>query len=330
MQTDPVLMKEVLSRGLTDRRDVDTLGLLGAFGETDAVHRIAVAVSQAGGAGRATAQGISAQLQSLDSFGASFVNRIPGEMSIEAAAPGLYLNTLLGMRNHVDSTMLYVASMTGDQMAQLGRYTDTVMAQGGMTRYQDNERLAGLFSGMQTTSAGLARVGEGLSVASLGLQNFASSLGQSIGNMNPEILANSTIGKMLNSAVGPMYVVPKTAGGTTFVVANHGDMPSPRPGQQSHHGVMSAWMKARYPGYDPDLAPAVLMPDANHRATFGVYNTWRAETRREMGGMFDWSRVPETNMRVLSEKMFDAAAVPAATREQYWNRFNLMKGALEK
>lgn len=98
--------------------------------------------------------------------------------------------------------------MTGDQMAQLGRYTDTVIAQGGMTRYQDNERLAGMFSSMQTTSAGMARVGEGLSVASLGLRNFASGLAQSIGSMNPEMLANSTIGKMLNSAVGPMYAVP--------------------------------------------------------------------------------------------------------------------------
>ena len=87
-------------------------------------------------------------------------------------------------------------------------------------------------------------------------------------------------------------------------------MPSPRPGQQSHHGVMSAWVKTNYPNYDPNLAPAILIPEANHRATFGVYNTWRAQARAEMGGTFDWSKVPETKMLDLSEKMFDAAKVP--------------------
>jgi nucleoid-associated protein YgaU len=207
MQTDPAVMQEILNRGLTSTSDLDKLGMLGAFGDSDTVHRIAVATAQAGGAGSASAQGISSQLAQLDGFGPSFVNRIPGDMSVEAAAPGMYLNTLLGMRSHVDSTMLYVASMSGDQMTQLGSYTDTVMAQGGMARHQDNEKLAGLFSGMQTTGAGMARVGEGLSVASMGLRNFGASLGKSIGSMNPEMLANSTIGKMLNAAVGPMYVV---------------------------------------------------------------------------------------------------------------------------
>ena len=221
MQTDPAVMQEILNRGLTvpydpnrlnRPSDLDTLGLLGAFGDTDTVHRIAVATAQAGGAGRASAQGIAAQFAQLDGFGPSFVNRIAGDASIEAAAPGLYLNTLLGMRSHVDTTMLYVASMSGEQMAQLGRYTDTVMDRGGMTRYQDNEKLAGLFASMQTTGAGMARVGEGFSVTGMGLRNFGASLGQSIGNMNPEILANSTIGKMLSPVVGPIYAVPPGSG----------------------------------------------------------------------------------------------------------------------
>ncbi len=107
-------------------------------------------------------------------------------------------------------------------------------------------------------------------------------------------------------------------------------MPTPRPGQQSHHGAMSAWMKEHFPGYDPNKAPAVLMPEANHRATFGVYNTWRAEMRQKMGGTFDWSKVSESEMRSLSEKMFDAAQVPANIRQEYWDWFVRMQGALSK
>lgn len=135
-------------------------------------------------------------------------------------------------------------------------------------------------------------------------------------------------------SIGLKVVRPNTATVPTssndFLVAKHGDMPSPRPGQQSHHGVMSAWMKKNFPAYDPDLAPAVLMPEANHRATFGVYNTWRANAKKEMGGTFDWGKVSEPNMRVLSEKMFDAAKVPSNTRQTYWDWFDRMKGALSE
>ena len=118
--------------------------------------------------------------------------------------------------------------------------------------------------------------------------------------------------------------------GKLFKVAKHGDMPSPRPGMQSHHGVMSAWMKKHFSKYDPDKAPAVLMPEANHRATFGVYNKWRAEKRKEMGGTFDWGKVSEKDMKLLSEKMFDAAEVPADIRQQYWDWYSRMKSALKE
>ena len=115
-----------------------------------------------------------------------------------------------------------------------------------------------------------------------------------------------------------------------FTVAKHGDMPSPRPGQHSHHGVMSAWMKKNYPEYKPNQAPAVLMPDVNHRATFGVYNTWRAEARKGMGGIFDWGKVPETQMKKLSDKMFDTAKVPSKTQQEYWDWYSRMITALNK
>ncbi|MDP1562445.1 MAG: hypothetical protein Q8M16_13790, partial [Pirellulaceae bacterium] len=124
--------------------------------------------------------------------------------------------------------------------------------------------------------------------------------------------------------------LPITPNSGVFGVAKHGDMPSPRPGQQSHHGAMSAWMKEHFPGYDPNKAPAILMPEANHRATFGVYNTWRAEMRQRLGGTFDWSKVSESEMRSLSEKMFDAAQVPGNIRQEYWDWFIRMQGALSK
>ena len=66
---------------------------------------------------------------------------------------------------------------------------------------------------------------------------------------------------------------PGTGGSQSeYRVEQHGKMPSPRPGQQSHHGVMSAWMKKHFARYDPHKAPAILMPEEAHRATFGVYN----------------------------------------------------------
>ena len=116
-----------------------------------------------------------------------------------------------------------------------------------------------------------------------------------------------------------------------FKVGKHGKMPTPRPGQQSHHGLMSAWMKKRFPGkYNPDKAPAILMPDSLHRATYGVYNEWRAQMRKKMGGVFDWSKVSDKEIRALSEAMFDAAGVPANIRQQYWAEFAKMTRALKK
>jgi hypothetical protein len=136
------------------------------------------------------------------------------------------------------------------------------------------------------------------------------------------------------SAASPAQSTPSSAPAkspsTGFRVGRHGDMPSPRPGQHSHHGVMSAWMKKTYPGYDPKKAPAILMPDTNHRATYGVYLSWRAEMTKKMGGAFDWAKVSEADMRSLSERMFDAADVPASVREEYWDKFERMNGVLQQ
>jgi RHS repeat-associated protein len=115
-----------------------------------------------------------------------------------------------------------------------------------------------------------------------------------------------------------------------FRLARHGDMPSPRPGTESHHGLMSRWMRERYGLYDADRAPAVLMPTEAHNATRGVYNRWRAEMRRKMGGTFEWSKVSEADMRTLGEKMFHASGTPQPIQQGYWQWFERMKGALER
>jgi hypothetical protein len=112
----------------------------------------------------------------------------------------------------------------------------------------------------------------------------------------------------------------------SFRVAKHGEMPSPRPNDQSHHGVMSAWMGAHFKNYDPDKAPAILMPTENHRATFGIYLTWRASMRKQMGGTFDWKNVSEDQIRILSSIMMQAAEVPTEIQGEYWAQFEQMIG----
>lgn len=85
-----------------------------------------------------------------------------------------------------------------------------------------------------------------------------------------------------------------------------------------------------YEQYNPNLAPAVLMPTDAHNATRSAYNTWRAEQRKAMGGNFDWKRVSEGDMRSLGNRMFDAAKTPQPVRTEYWSRYEYMMGRLRK
>ena len=115
-----------------------------------------------------------------------------------------------------------------------------------------------------------------------------------------------------------------------FKLGKHIEMPSPRQGMESHHGVLSRWMKEKYPGYNPDKAPSVLMPKEAHNATRAVYNKWYAELRQRMGGSFDWAKVSEKEMRSLSDQMFRVSNTPQTIRENYWNWYGRMKATLEK
>ncbi len=88
-----------------------------------------------------------------------------------------------------------------------------------------------------------------------------------------------------------------------FVVAKHGDMPTPRPGKNSHHGVMSEWMKRHFPGYNAGKAPAILMPENNHRATFGVYLRWRARMKQFFwGANSTGARLPRNRCEAFLKK----------------------------
>ncbi len=146
-------------------------------------------------------------------------------------------------------------------------------------------------------------------------------------------MAGGLLGLSANVGAAKSLTTPRAqpqAPNILFRVGKHAEMPTPRPGQQSHHGVMSAWMEKVYSSYDANKAPAILMPEANHRATYRVFNKWKAEMAQKMGGTFNWSNVSEADMRALSVKMFDGAQVPSSVRRQYWTEFEKMKSALQK
>jgi len=112
-------------------------------------------------------------------------------------------------------------------------------------------------------------------------------------------------------------------------VRKYKDMPRPRPaGTEAHHGMLSAWMEKHFPNYQPGEAPAVLMEKRAHDSTRDVFNRWKAMMRGKMGGNFDWGKVSETEIRDLSEKLFDAADVPQESRMEFWKQFEQYKATL--
>jgi hypothetical protein len=50
----------------------------------------------------------------------------------------------------------------------------------------------------------------------------------------------------------------------------------------------------------------------------------------KMGGTFDWSKVSESEIKNLSEEMFDAAEVPKDIRQEFWKQFEQYKATLSK
>lgn len=70
------------------------------------------------------------------------------------------------------------------------------------------------------------------------------------------------------------------------------------------------------------------MPEEMHDTMRGVYNKWRAVMTEKMGGIFDWGKVSEVEIRNLSEMMFDEAKVPRSVRQQFWEQFDSYRATL--
>jgi hypothetical protein len=161
-------------------RDLTNIAMLGALGDPRSVHLIAVATAQAGGVSHASAAGIEAKLTELSSLDYPAIARMSGDSAVEAAAPRAYLGTLLGMRRHVDTTMLQLSTMSDAQMQQLQKYARSVLQSGGMITQKDKDGIVAAWMGAQTNMNGVRRIGEGLSVAGLGLKSFIGAVRESL------------------------------------------------------------------------------------------------------------------------------------------------------
>jgi hypothetical protein len=130
---------------------------------------------------------------------------------------------------------------------------------------------------------------------------------------------------------GTAETAKTAAADSEHLVGPHGDMPSPRPGMESHHGVNSVWGRANIPGYDANEAPAVLLRQADHRATFGVFNRFRAEMASQQGVSvrnIDWTAVSQGQAWRLAEDQFSAAKVPGPVVDQYFGQWNSYLGGV--
>jgi hypothetical protein len=111
-------------------------------------------------------------------------------------------------------------------------------------------------------------------------------------------------------------------GENVFYVGKHSDI-TPRPtGVQSHHGINTVWMDAKYSNYSMNNAPSVYMlNNPNHNATRGIFNTWRSEIAIQQGVSItnvNYSLVTKDEILRLAERQFDAADVPKVVRDEYY------------
>lgn len=104
-------------------------------------------------------------------------------------------------------------------------------------------------------------------------------------------------------------------------------------GIENHHGVMDVWAQANIPGYvsrAPD-APTIALSKEAHAATQKVFREWStAMFGRPIGAKIDWTSVSAKDVHELTEKMFDAAKVPQATRLAYYEAFARYVSNLKK
>jgi RHS repeat-associated protein len=96
-------------------------------------------------------------------------------------------------------------------------------------------------------------------------------------------------------------------------------------GLENHHGVLDIWSAKNIPGYISRASGSITMAlsAANHSATKAVYREWLFErTGKYVGGVVNWQQVGPREIFNLSERMFNAANVPAYARQAYYSAFN--------
>jgi hypothetical protein len=97
-------------------------------------------------------------------------------------------------------------------------------------------------------------------------------------------------------------------------------------GFHNHHGVVDVWAHYNVPGYVRRAAnsTSIRLSVPHHEATFPVYNTW---VKGKIGSGFgrsksvEWTTITAHEILELSERLFDAADVPASARQEYYRRF---------
>ena len=100
---------------------------------------------------------------------------------------------------------------------------------------------------------------------------------------------------------------------------------TPAPGFQKHHGFMDVWAKSQYGrrGYSSGNAPSVVLTVGAHDATRVEFNAWRKGTTGSVTGFVDWASMSESEAQSISERLFDAANVPANVRSNYYDAFQV-------
>ena len=96
---------------------------------------------------------------------------------------------------------------------------------------------------------------------------------------------------------------------------------------EKHHAIMSAWAKAIDPLYRTSQAPVIVLSEANHLATQRAFEAW-AKAEGYSARSVPWAKLSLRQVGALTEKMFDAANVPAAARAAYWKAFADYVGGL--
>jgi RHS repeat-associated protein len=95
-------------------------------------------------------------------------------------------------------------------------------------------------------------------------------------------------------------------------------------GFENHHGVLDAWAKRNIPGYVSRAYdnPAIRLSKAMHRAANEVMWDWfKEKTGAKSSYGIAWESVSPREVLDLTERMFDAAKVPQASRMEYYRAF---------